>query len=77
MDVWARICSSIIALDIAANEELYLSVTGSRYLLTDLEYPDQTWHKGFEVRNGESPSFLVLVPGSEALCLVLRPALPT
>lgn len=49
LNVWLDILGAIMAFDIAENEELYVPVTGSRFLLTGRESSEQTAHNDFKV----------------------------
>lgn len=60
-------------LDIPRNEELYVLVTGDRYLLIDHDCPYQSGRSEFEVRKGWGPGFYVPASGFEALRLLVRP----
>lgn len=51
----------------------YLPVTGSWYILTGGDCPNQTRYNNFEVREGRSPGYFVLVCGFEVLCLLVCP----
>lgn len=63
-----------VNLDIAGKEVLCLLVTGGKYVLSGQYCLDQTEHIDFEVRGCQSPTFIVLDSGSEAICLSLCPA---
>lgn len=69
MNVKGEIIGVIIALEITLHEELYLPVTGDRFLLTGLDWPGHTVQNDFEVWEGQSPGSFVIVCGSEALFL--------
>lgn len=71
LNVRVEIIGTELALHNARNEELYLPVTGARYLLTGHHCQDQTSHNDSEIRERQSPES-VLVCTSEALCLLVR-----
>lgn len=71
LDVYLGMIGSVVALDIARNEELYFSVTGGLYLLTGRNFHNQPEGNSFEVGEGRSPGFFVVVSGYEALCLIV------
>lgn len=62
-------------LDGAEDEKFYLPVNGGQYFRTGRNFPDQTEKKGFEVRECRSHGRFVLVSRSEAICLLVCPAL--
>lgn len=62
---------TMLDLKIVESENHYLPVTGGRCLLTGRACPAQTEHNGFEVREGQSPKFFVLISWSEAICLLV------
>lgn len=72
--VWLGMIGDRISFYIAEKEEIYLSVTADRNLLTDRECPDQTGHSYFEVREGRIRKFVVLTSGSEAIYPLFCPA---
>lgn len=62
-------------LDSAAEKNLHLSSTDRWYLLLGRDCPDLTEHYAFEVREGRSPGFFILVYGAEAICVLVCSAL--
>lgn len=70
-DVWVGMIGAILALKTAEDGKVDLPVTGGPYLLTSRDCPDQTAHNDFEVRKGRSQGFVVLVPGSNSICLLV------
>lgn len=64
-------------LDCGGVEDVYLFVTGSFYLLTGRGFPDQTNYNKLEVWEGRNPGILVVISGSEAICLLVFSALET
>lgn len=62
---------AIFALDMSGIEELYLTTTVGRYLLTGHSYPHLTGQNDFEVQEGQSPGLIVQFSGSEATCLLV------
>lgn len=61
-------------LDGGGYEELYLLVTGDRYLLTDHDYPEQVVLNGFEDRKELIPKFFAVVFTSITIYLLVRSA---
>lgn len=55
-------------------QRFYVLVTGSGYLLTGLDYPDQPRHKDFEVREDRSLGSFLLDSESRGICLLIFPA---
>lgn len=66
--------SATLAFDSYGDDELYLPLTGGRYLLTDRDCPDHIRQNGPEVQKGRSSWFFVLATGSEAICPLYCPA---
>lgn len=64
----------MIALDIAADEKIYLPVTGAHYLLIRRDGLDQTLHNDLKFQEGRNTRFSVLVHESEGLCLIIYSA---
>lgn len=60
-----------MALGIAGSEELYLPATGGRNYLAGRDCQDQTRRNEFEVDEGRSPVFFMLLYGSEAVCILV------
>lgn len=75
LNTFLGIFVTIIALEIAVNVELYLPLTGSRWLLIDCDCLDQTGHDEIEVWKRRSQKFFMLLSESEAECLLVCPAL--
>lgn len=46
-------------------EDIYIPITSGRYVLSGKNCLDQIGYNDFEVRNGNSPGFVVLISGSE------------
>lgn len=67
-----RIIGTILALNIAGNEGLYLPVSGGRYFPTGRDSSEQTGNNDFEILEGLSLEFFELASGSEDLWLILR-----
>lgn len=61
-------------LESARDEHLHLPVAGSRNLLTGPSCSDRTGHSDFEVLEGRSTGFFVLVSVTEPISLLLFPA---
>lgn len=59
--------SNIMTLNINGKNELYLLVTGGRYLPTGCDSQDRTTYNDFEVQKCLSPRFMVMDSGSEAI----------
>lgn len=57
-------------------KDFCLPVNGGRYLLVGRDRSDRTGHNNFDIQEGRSPGFIVMIPGSEAIvllvCLVLH-----
>lgn len=64
-------------MDIAGNEERYLSVTHGQYLLTGRDCVNQTVQHIIDIQEGWIPGFFVSVSVSEAICFLVSPASPT
>lgn len=59
----------MLCMDVFGEKDLYLPVTGGRYLLTDHNCHDQTGHNNFEVQEGKASRFFVLFFGSKAISI--------
>lgn len=65
MDVWVDLLDGMLGLKVFGAEYLYQYVCGARYALTGQSRPGQTGHSDFEVREGKSHGFFVLIYVSE------------
>lgn len=61
--IWA-----LKALNSSGDKMLYVPKIGGRYILTGGDYPDQTGSSRFEIREGRSPRFFVVVSESDGIC---------
>lgn len=69
--VWVGMIGGITGFGSAEDGELYLPVTGLRPLLVGRDYPEQTRHNDFKIREDQSTLFFVLVSGYEAIHLLV------
>lgn len=74
LDVSVAMIGAKMSLDSAGDEEPYLPVTGVRHPSPSPGCPDYTGHNVLEVQGRRSSGFLLLISGSEALCLLVYPA---
>lgn len=75
--MWVGMIGAVISSDSAGHEKLLLPVTGGRYVLNGLDCQDQAGQNDFEDRESRTPGSFILVSGSEALFLLVCPALHT